>query len=136
VGAKGTGEGGPRDLILDAGALIAFERGDYDVQALLKTALTLSSRIVMPATALAQVWRGGPRSAALARLIDAGEIDPLDEARAKEVGIRLGARRASDVADAHVVCCAVEHQAEVATSDPDDIRALADTGEPLSLIPV
>ena len=104
--------------------------------ALVEDALVFASRLIVPASALAQAWRGGPRSASLARLIDAGEIDPLDEVRAKEVGIRLGARRASDVADAHVVCCAVEHRAEVATSDPDDIRALADIGKPLALIPV
>ncbi len=79
----------------------------------------------MPATALAQVWRGGPRSAALARLIDASDIDPLDEDRAKEIGIRLGARSTSDVVDAHIVCCALENKAAIATSDPDDIRNLA-----------
>ena len=104
--------------------------------ALIEDALVYASRLIVPASALAQAWRGGSRSASLARLIDAGEIDSLDEARAKEVGVRLGLRGASDVADAHVVCCAVEHRAKVATSDPDDIKALADTGEPLALIPV
>jgi predicted nucleic acid-binding protein len=130
------GESGPRDLILDAGALIAFERGDRDFDAILRKALVLPSRIVMPATALAQVWRGGPRSAALARLIDASEIDPLDEDRAKEVGVRLGARSGSDVADAHVVCCALENRAIVATSDPIDIETLIGPGERLVLIPL
>jgi hypothetical protein len=104
--------------------------------ALVEDALVFPSRLIVPASALAQAWRGGPRSASLARLIDASEIDSLDENRAKEVGVRLGARSGSDVADAHVVCCAVEHRAEVATSDPDDIRALAEIGKPLALIPV
>jgi hypothetical protein len=92
--------------------------------------------VVIPATALAQVWRGGPRSASLARLIVASDVDPLDEQRAKEVGLRLGLRAANDVPDAHVVCCASERRAMVATSDPDDIKALAMPGERFGLMPV
>jgi hypothetical protein len=63
-------------------------------------------------------------------------VDSLDEERAKEVGLRLGLRGASDVADAHVACCASEYRATIATSDPDDIRALAMPGEHLALIPI
>jgi hypothetical protein len=136
VGTQGIGKGFPGDLVLDAGALIAFERGDHEVKAILWGALALSSRVTVPASALAQVWRGGPGSASLARLIDAGEVDPLDEERAKEIGVRLGLRDASDVADAHVVCCALEQRATVATSDSDDIQALAKPGESLTLIPI
>jgi predicted nucleic acid-binding protein len=65
-----------------------------------------------------------------------GEIDPLDADRAKEIGVRLGARGATDITDAHVVCCALEHRARVATSDPDDINALAEVGEALAVIPI
>jgi hypothetical protein len=85
---------------------------------------------------VAQAWRGGPRSASLARLIGVGEIDPLDTVRAKEIGVRLGARGATDITDAHVVCCALEHRATVATSDPTDIEALTEAGERLALIPL
>ena len=49
--------------------------------------------------------------------------DPLDEARAKEVGERLGDRDKADVADAHVVCCAIEREAELLTTDRDDIES-------------
>jgi len=104
--------------------------------AILRGAAVRTFRVVIPATALAQVWRGGPRSASLARLVDASEVDPLDEERAKEVGFRLGLRDVSDVSDAHVACCASEHRATVVTSDPDDIQALAMPGEHLALIPV
>jgi predicted nucleic acid-binding protein len=99
-------------------------------------AIALAFQVVIPASALAQAWRGGPRSASLARLIDASEVDSLDEERAKEVGLRLGLRGASDVSDAHVACCAAEHRATIATSDPEDIRALAMPGEHVALIPV
>jgi len=94
------------------------------------------SRFVLPATALAQVWRGGPRSARLARLIESTEIDPLSRDRAKDVGIRLGAQGRSDIADAHVVCCAIDLQATAITSDEGDLRALRGAGEQLALISV
>jgi hypothetical protein len=91
---------------------------------------------VIPASALAQVWRGGPKAARLSQLLGGSDIDSLDEDRAKQVGVRLGARRGKDVADAHVACCAVERQAIVATSDRDDIKALIEPGEPVRLIAV
>ncbi len=136
MGAPRTGKGFPGDLILDAGALIALERGGPEIKAILRGARALGSRVIVPASALAQVWRGGSRSAVLARLAAAGEIDLLDEDRAKEVGVRLGVCSATDIADAHVVCCAYAHRAAVATSDSDDIRALADPGQVLTLIAV
>lgn len=136
MGSQGTGKGISRDVVLDAGALIAFERGDENLRAILRGVLATRTRVIIPTTALAQVWRGGPSSAPLARLVDAGEVEPLDEERAKEIGVRLGSRGASDVADAQVVCSAVEHRAMVATSDSGDIRALSKPGERLTLIAV
>ncbi len=128
-------EGPPgEDVVLDAGGLIAFERGAQRIRALLEWPAATDVRIVVPASALAQVWRGGPRSASLAMLIAAAESDSLDELRAKEVGERLGARGTSDVADAHVVCCALEHQAAVITSDPADMEALTSSEECLTLV--
>lgn len=125
-----------RDLVLDAGALIALERGNRRVAIVLRAILEAGFEVRVPTSALAQVWRGGPRSARLARLVDACELDPLEERRAKEVGIRLGARAATDVVDCHVVCCALERNAAVATSDAEDLRALSDPDERLALIEV
>lgn len=96
----------------------------------------LDGETIIPASALAQVWRGGPRSARLAQLIDGSDIDTLDEDKAKEIGVRLGAHGGSDVADAHVVCCAVERRAVIATSDQHDIEALTESDEPVRLIAV
>lgn len=106
------------------------------MMAILWGAIASAFRIVIPATALAQVWRGGPRSALLARLVDASDVDPLDLERAREVGVRLGARETSDIADAHVVSCATERAAAVVTSDPADMRSLTDPGERLTLVVV
>jgi predicted nucleic acid-binding protein len=136
MGSPGIGKGVSRDVVLDAGALIAFERGDENLKAILRGVLATKARVVIPAAVLAQVWRGGPSAAPTTRLIDAGEIDPLDEERAKEIGVRLGIRGTSDVADAQVVCSALEYRAMVATSDSDDIQALAEPGERLTVIAV
>jgi predicted nucleic acid-binding protein len=139
VGAKGTRTGthearGP--LVLDAGALIAFERGQTSVRATVARVAAAGLPILVPATVLAQVWRGGSRSASLARLLTGVLGDPLDERRAKEVGERLGERDRADIADAHVVCCALEQGAVLITSDPDDMASLAAPDEHLILVPV
>lgn len=98
--------------------------------------MEVETAMVIPASALAQVWRGGPRSARLARLIAGCETDSLDEARAKEVGERLGVHAATDIADAHVVCCALAQEATLVTSDADDMNALAGPDEKLVLLKV
>lgn len=123
-------------LVLDAGALIAVERHDRSMWALLAEARERGTETIVPSSVLAQAWRGGPRSASVGRLLDACVVDGLDEARAKEIGVRLGARGGSDVADGHVAVVAAARKAAVATSDPGDIAALADAGAPLPLIEV
>lgn len=68
--------------------------------------------------------------------VSAADVDALGEERAKEIGVRICARGGSDVADVHVVCCAIERQAVIATSDRDDIEALMGPDAPVRLIPV
>jgi len=106
------------------------------VVALIEQAEEAAADTVVPAGALAQVWRGGPRMARLARLLAGVEVDALDEARAKEVGLRLGAHDRADVVDAHVASCGAERAAAIATSDPDDIEALLTPTERARAIPV
>lgn len=122
--------------MLDAGALIAVERFDRSMWAILAEARERGTDTLIPSTVLAQAWRGGPRSAPIAKLLEACDVDQLDEGRAKEVGIRLGACGMNDVPDAHVACCATARNALVATSDPDDIAALSGPGTAISLIEI
>ena len=136
MGTEGNGEGATGSLVLDAGALIAFERADRRTAAIIEDALEVGDEVVVPASALAQAWRGGPRSTRLARLIAGIKSDSLDEARAKEVGERLGRRAGIDIADAHVVCCALDQNAVLITSDRDDMEALAGPGEKLTLVSI
>jgi hypothetical protein len=113
-------------LTLDAGALIAFEKNDRRFVALLTRALHHGHSLAVPAGALGQVWRDGRRQARLARLLGSGEvsIEALDDQRARAAGQLCGVKGTADVIDASVVLCARMHDHRVATSDPDDIRAL------------
>jgi hypothetical protein len=136
MGAQGTQEGLGRKLILDAAALIGFERENRMVAAIIEEAHELGGRTVIPASVLGQVWRGGPRAARLAKLVAGSDVDALEEGRAKEIGERLGVRDGSDVVNAHVVCCAVGRRAAIVTSDPEDTEALIEPGEAIDLVRV
>jgi len=113
-------------LTLDAGALIAFDRNDRRMVALLKRALELGYSIAVPAGVVAQAWRDGRRQARLARLLGSDEvtIEPLSDRRAREAGQLCGATKTKDVVDASVVLCAKERGHRIVTSDPDDLRRL------------
>jgi hypothetical protein len=117
--------GTPRPLVLDAGALIAFERGDPRMRALLLAA----RRIVVPAGALAQVWRDGKRQVLLRALCNSArtEVPALDRATAEAAGILCSRARTRDVIDASVVLAGRQEHALVVTSDPDDIRRIDPT---------
>jgi hypothetical protein len=115
-----------RGVTLDAGALIALDRDDRRVVALLARALETSARVTIPATALAQAVRNPARQARLARLVRQPTTDvvPLDRVDATGVGRLLAASDTADVVDAHVVLCARRARQAVATSDPEDLRHL------------
>ncbi|NVB85091.1 MAG: PIN domain-containing protein [Kofleriaceae bacterium] len=113
-------------LTLDAGALIAFERNDRRVVALLARAIARDYELVVPAGVVGQVWRDGSKQSRLARLLatDELEVESLHDMRARAAGQLCGARKTSDVIDASVVLCAREHGHTVMTSDPDDLERL------------
>ncbi len=116
-------------LTLDTGALIAFERNDRRVVALLARALENDLSLVIPAGVVGQVWRDGRRQARLARLLGARqlEIEVLDDRRARAAGQLCGTTGTKDVIDASVVLCARARGHRVVTSDPDDLEQLDPT---------
>ena len=122
-------------LTLDAGALIAVERGLEGVRSLLDAALSDGRAVHVPPGVLAQVWRGGSRQARLAAFVGQPELTllDLDPMTAKAIGLLLGISGHSDVVDAHVALHARLHDHIVITSDPDDMRTLDPT---LTLIEV
>jgi hypothetical protein len=113
-------------VTLDAGALIALDRNDRRVIALLARASQTKSVVTVPASALAQAVRRPERQVRLARLIRQllTDVVSLDRVDATNVGRLLAASGTADVVDAHVVVCARRAAQTVVTSDPADLRAL------------
>jgi predicted nucleic acid-binding protein len=113
-------------LTLDAGALIAFERNDRRVVAMLLRALQLGAGLAVPAGVVGQTWRDGRRQARLARLLSSPslEVEALDDQRARAAGQLCGVSETSDIVDASVVLCAKARGHAIVTTDPDDVRHL------------
>jgi len=113
-------------IVFDAGGLIALERNDRRVFAILDTALEDGDRIIVPATALAQVIRNPARQVRLWRMIqfDKTEVIPLDGSQAQAVGALLARTSTTDITDAHVVICAQTAGYAIITSDPLDLKRL------------
>ncbi|MBV8542825.1 MAG: hypothetical protein JO364_08170 [Pseudonocardiales bacterium] len=117
----------PSGLTLDAGALIALERGDRRLRVLLDETERAGWPIAVPVGPLAQVWRDGARQAVLAGFLNAAdgvEIVEWDAMTARAVGVLCGRRGTSDVVDASVALCARERDHHVVTSDPEDFAIL------------
>ena len=110
-------------VVLDAGALIALERNDRAVWAALKVAASRSVEIVVPSTALAQIWRGTAAQAQLAKALQYCVIAPFDPV-ARSVGELCGRSKTSDICDAHVAIIASRDGELLYTSDPHDMRRL------------
>jgi hypothetical protein len=115
-----------RQYVLDAGALIAHERRDPRVTALMEVAAKHRIEMILPSAVLAQVWRNGARQALLSRMLrNPGLVEaPLRHADAKQIGELLRDSGTSDVVDANVAVLAGRLGVPVITSDPDDISRL------------
>lgn len=122
-------------VTLDAGPLIALDRGDRRVALLLARAHETGDLVVVPGTALAQAMRDPARQARLSRLLRQPRtaVIALGRQDAIQVGQLLSASGTSDISDAHVILCARRAATRVVTSDPDDLHALDPT---LDLVPV
>lgn len=120
------GKARPQTVVLDAGALIAFERGDGRMRALVREALEAGVRLVIPAGVLGQVWRGAARQVPLRALVKGPTtiVPALDQVLAEASGILCARTGTSDVIDASVVLVARRERGVVITSDIDDLRSL------------
>lgn len=98
------GAAGTRPIVLDAGALITFERGVVRMRVLLETAFLQSRRLIVTTEVVAQVWRDGARQARVAALAHDRrlEVVPLSLDTAKAVGVLCGRSGARDIVDGHV----------------------------------
>jgi hypothetical protein len=109
--------------VLDAGALIAVDRRDRAVGAMLRVLQRDGVPLRTSAGAVAQVWRDGARQANLARALAGIDVAPLDDAAARSVGGLLARVGGADVVDAHVALL-VTPGGHVLTSDDADLRRL------------
>jgi hypothetical protein len=124
-------------LVLDAGAFVTVERGDRDVVALVKRERLAGRAPVTNGGVVAQVWRGGSgRQASVARLLAGVDVAPIDDSLGRRAGMLLARTGHADAIDAAVVCLAVDGD-DIVTSDPGDLRILAEAAEVhVELIPV
>ena len=113
-------------IVLDAGALIALDRGDKRMIALLDRAFAQGRRFRVPAGVVAQAWRDGRVQVALARFLRCTEVEvvPLDQQLARSCGELCAAANLPDGIDASVVILARHRQEPIVTSDPNDLRRL------------
>ena len=124
-------------LVLDAGALVAVERGDRDTVALIKGELSAGRVPLTHGGVVGQVWRGGTgRQAALARLLPGIDVAALDDDLGRRAGVLLGRARMNDIVDAALVLLAVDGDF-VLTSDAGDVERLASAaGLHIDVVPV
>lgn len=109
--------------VLDAGALVAVDRRDRMVGAMLRVLQRQGTPMRVSAAVVGQVWRDGRKQANLARVLAGVGIEPLGTDDGKRIGELLVLARSADVADAHVALLTAPADI-VLTSDPGDIREL------------
>ena len=124
-------------LVLDAGALVAVDRDDRAMIARLRVAEKAGLELRSNAMVVAQVWRGGSgRQVPMARLLAGTDVAPIDSSLGRRAGMLLARTGRSDAIDATVVCLAADGD-DILTSDPDDLRSLAQAAEiHVELVPV
>jgi hypothetical protein len=113
-------------IILDSGAIIASENNDPTLAALLKAARKTRTPILVPATVVAETWRGPsthPRTASLFGSVDG--FPELNEKSAGQVGALLATSKTAAIVDGNVVAIAIaQPPATIVTSDVNDITHL------------
>jgi predicted nucleic acid-binding protein len=111
-------------LVLDAGVLIAHERGDRSPAAWLDRAAREGVDIAVAAPTIAEVWRDGSRQARLARLLNVCRIIDCDRQLARSGGEIMARASSRETLDAIVVAAAVIVGGAVLTDDLSDLRPL------------
>ncbi|WP_305784384.1 hypothetical protein [Symbioplanes lichenis] len=124
-----TGIQGTPVVMYDAGALIAAESAGHRIWAAHRKAIREGRKPLVPSVVLAQTWRDPRKQVLLSRFLQGCEDIDVGEV-AKAAGELCGQAGTSDVVDAMVVSLALLRGAVVYTSDPDDIRHLAEAAGP------
>jgi hypothetical protein len=112
--------------LYDAGALIAIDKNDRRMWARYQVALDDDRDVRVPAVVVGQAWRDSRRQVRLGQFLAGCHVDPVGLEVAKAAGILCGRAGTSDVVNATVVVMGAATGAVIWTSDPEDIKALAD----------
>jgi hypothetical protein len=110
-------------VVLDARALIAVERSDASVGAVLRLVQQNRIPVRTRGAAAAQVWRPRSIQAQLARVLAGIEVMVLDESAGRSIGELLRRSGTGDVVDGHVTLI-VRSGDTVLTSDAGDIGSM------------
>jgi len=118
-------------LVLDSEGLSKLAAGDARAHAYLDSARARRARVVASAVTLTEVLRGGPRDAAVHRVLSRITIVPVTAQIARRAGELLGATGLSGhrcAVDAVVAATALELERPIVllTSDPDDMNRLVE----------
>jgi hypothetical protein len=123
-------------LVLDTGALLAVDRGERAVAAMLRVAERDGLDLRSSGVVVAEAWRDpGGRQANLARLLKAIEVKAVDQRLGRQAGVLLGRSGLSDAVDATLVAIAGTGD-RILTSDPRDIgRLVSASGRSIVVVP-
>lgn len=111
-------------MILDAGVLIAIDRGEHDAKNFIQAALDQRAPLRTTAPVAAQVMRDGSKQARLSSFLRSIEVRAFTAADVGGVGRLLRAARTHDVVDAHLTLFAIQTVDSIVTGDPTDFSAL------------
>ncbi|HEY3352518.1 MAG TPA: PIN domain-containing protein [Polyangia bacterium] len=109
-----------RGVTFDTGVLIALERRDAGALALLRACRLSRASITIPATVIAEWWRGAHRA-----LLEIGALEALTPGVAQRAGELLAATGRANAIDATVVASAGQRGDIVVTGDGGHLRELA-----------
>jgi len=109
-----------RGVTFDTGVLVALECRHAGALALLRACRLSRATITIPATVVAEWWRGKHRA-----LLESGNLEALSPALAERAGELLASTGGSNAVDATVIASAAQRSDFVVTGDEDDLGELA-----------
>lgn len=115
-------------LVLDSEGLSKLSAGDARTRAYLDVARARGARVAVSAITLTEALRGGPRDAAVHRVLSRITVVPVTAAIARSAGELLGTTGLSGHRCAIDAVTALEMERPVVllTSDPDDMNKLVE----------
>lgn len=115
-------------VVLDSDGLSKLAMGDMRTLEHLALTIRERARVLVPATALTEVLRGGPRDAAVHRVLKRVEVVDVSRGVARAAGELIGRTPGATALDAVVAVVAIAQpdRTLLLTSDVSDLRALTE----------